>query len=145
MAISRQARILITLVTLAGLLGVTGPEAAAAAARRISTSTYQSTIKCADGPEPWCQTNSANLPYTLLKVSGKGFSANGLAYVTVINMTTWTTVTAVTVQVDGSGNFVFKRTGVEVCATGTPLLIQAYDFVGQVNSNVATVMECSDY
>lgn len=143
MAISKHFRFLVTLVALAGLLVATGPETTDAAARRISTSTYQSTINCADGPEPWCQKNSGDLPYTLLQVSGKGFSAYGLASLTVIDMMTWTNVITVTVLVDGSGGFLFKKTGVEVCATGTPLLIQAYDFVGQVNSNVATVMECT--
>jgi hypothetical protein len=82
-------RSIVSLAILAALLlcGLPRGTDAASGSPRISTPTYQSGQWCDDDGESVCVIKSGGT-FTLLQISGKTFSTNGLALVTVTNLLT---------------------------------------------------------
>ena len=142
MAIPVRLQMLLAFVAIVGIFVAVTPQRSDAATRRISASTYQTSMMCtSSGGESYCTKNSGGLPYTLLQVNGTGFTANMPVNVTVIDMATWTTRYTGSVLANTNGRFTLQTSDVEVCASGRPLLIEATDLLGNT-ANVATAMEC---
>lgn len=157
MATTIRFRIIIAFIALASLLIAAGPQTTGAAGSHwITASTYQSPTICQHGPDHPCTGNSGGYTYTLLKVTGRGFTANGVAFITVLDTLTWSYLETAAVGVDGNGRFVYKSKALEICTDGldfcmqgnefcpdgAPLLIQARDMVSQDDSNAVTSIAC---
>jgi hypothetical protein len=139
-----RVRSIIGLTLLAALLLTGMPRTTAAASGKpsISSSTYQSGQWCDDdGGEKVCAIRSHGT-FSLLQISGKNFTKNGPAVVTVTNLLNFTTVSSGAAIANSSGKFLFKTQDVEVCANGTPLLVQVYDLLKQTYSNSVFVTAC---
>jgi hypothetical protein len=136
-------RVCFVLLTIAGIVVTAAPRAAEAATRHVSTSTYSSHTKCDDDTgESTCTTLNGPYFFTLLQVNGKNFTANTPVLVTVTELIGFSTVSSGMAIAGPNGTFTFKTPDVEVCASGTPIMIQAYDVAAQRYSDTAFLRAC---
>src|SRR5262249_21230292 len=140
-AVSRF-RVYFVLLMICGILVAGASRATEAAGPHVWTSTYKSQTRCDDSGEAVCSSLEGPYSFTLLQVSGKDFTAGAPVLVTVTNLLTYATASSGVAITGPNGSFAFKTQDVDVCASGTPIMVQAYDMAAQRYSDVAFLRAC---
>jgi hypothetical protein len=135
-------RVFFVLLMICGVLVAAAPHTTEAAAPHVWTSTYTSQTRCHDTGEAVCTSLEGPYSFTLLQVNGKNMTAGSPVLITVTNLLTYATATSGVVITGPNGSFAFKTTDVDVCASGMPLMVQAYDMAAQRYSDVAFLRAC---
>jgi hypothetical protein len=134
--------VFIALLLICGVLVAAEPGTTEAATPHVWTSAYTSQTKCDHVGATVCTSLERPNSFTLLQVNGKNMTAGRSVLITVTDLLTYSTASSGAAIAGPNGSFTFKTTDVAVCASGTPIMVQAYDVSAQRYSDVAFLRTC---